>query len=53
MNFCLTEKILIMKDKLDKLQYLDITEKLELIYMWVKQGVITKSGFKELIFLYF
>lgn len=42
-----------MKDKLDKLQYLDVSEKLDLIYMWVKQGVINKSEFKELIFLYF
>lgn len=42
-----------MKDKLDKLQYLDVSEKLDLIYMWVKQGVINKNEFKELIFLYF
>lgn len=38
-----------LEQKAKKIQNMDYNQALDLIYMWVKQGVVNKRQFKKLI----
>lgn len=40
------------QEQYKKLEYLSLNEKLDLIYMWVKQSLVSKEEFKKLVRLY-